>query len=79
MVVYCIGDCPNGCSLHGSCDRQTLSCLCNRGWSGDDCSEFHCNDVNSCSGYGYCVGPNQCRCRVGWRVSVVVFLCNGQA
>ena len=33
---------------------------------GEDCSRFHCDDVNQCSGHGACVGANQCRCSPGW-------------
>eukprot|EP00118_Oscarella_pearsei_P003217 m.13434 g.13434 ORF g.13434 m.13434 type:complete len:5185 (+) comp24805_c0_seq1:361-15915(+) len=60
-------ECPNACSQHGQCDSATRTCSCFKGWRGEDCSDFHCNDVNDCSGYGTCVGPNQCRCRVGWK------------
>ncbi|XP_065830968.1 uncharacterized protein [Oscarella lobularis] len=60
-------ECPNACSRHGQCDRATRTCSCFKGWHGEDCNDFHCNDVNDCSVYGTCVGPNQCRCRVGWK------------
>ena len=60
--------CPNSCFGNGIC--MGISCLCNTGWSGKDCSVYDCKDVNNCSGFGECVGPNQCKCRGGWHVSI---------
>ena len=65
-----IGDCPNSCSQNGQCNKKSRTCVCYKGWTGSDCSDFDCTEVNDCSGYGTCVGPNQCRCRVGWKVGV---------
>ncbi|XP_072023149.1 protein bark beetle-like [Amphiura filiformis] len=57
--------CPNNCYGKGVCHGTT--CVCSKGWKGDDCAEFHCQDVKDCSGFGTCVGPNQCKCRAGWQ------------
>ena len=56
--------CENGCFQHGLCVGKT--CVCNQGYESDDCSKFHCRDVNDCSGHGKCIGANQCKCRPGW-------------
>ncbi|XP_078343101.1 uncharacterized protein LOC144628871 isoform X1 [Oculina patagonica] len=56
--------CPNGCFHNGDCVGAT--CFCYRGWTGHDCSQFHCNDVHNCSGNGQCVGPNVCKCTPGF-------------
>ncbi|XP_006826010.1 uncharacterized protein LOC102805966 [Saccoglossus kowalevskii] len=57
--------CPSICSHNGICVDDI--CLCLGGWTGDDCSSFHCRDVNECSGHGTCVGPNTCKCINGWQ------------
>ena len=62
--------CPNGCFHNGDCVGAT--CFCYRGWTGRDCSQYHCNDVHNCSGNGQCVGPNVCKCMPGFLVSVIV-------
>ncbi|XP_028408108.1 uncharacterized protein LOC114530701 [Dendronephthya gigantea] len=56
--------CPNGCFHNGDCVGTT--CFCYRGWTGRDCSQFHCNEANNCSGNGLCIGPNACKCSVGF-------------
>ncbi|XP_048576746.1 uncharacterized protein LOC5510655 isoform X3 [Nematostella vectensis] len=56
--------CPNGCFHNGDCIGST--CFCYRGWTGHDCSQFHCRDVHECSGFGTCVGPNVCKCMTGF-------------
>ena len=43
-----------------------MLCSIYRGWTGDDCSRYHCDDVDRCSGHGTCVGANQCQCSPGW-------------
>src|SRR6185295_18894341 len=45
-------DCDCG---HGQCIGG--DCLCQAGWEGDACDEFHCKDVRNCNN-GTCVGPN---------------------
>ncbi|CAH1774305.1 unnamed protein product [Owenia fusiformis] len=56
--------CPNSCTYNGKCFGKT--CTCDMGWERDDCSVYHCRDVNNCGRFGSCVGPNQCRCQQGW-------------
>lgn len=56
--------CKNGCFQRGICVGKT--CLCDKGWDEEDCSVFHCRDVNNCSGNGICAGPNYCKCDPGW-------------
>ncbi|XP_078598874.1 uncharacterized protein LOC144874520 [Branchiostoma floridae x Branchiostoma japonicum] len=60
-----VDECPNSCSHHGLCEGRT--CICGRGWEGEDCSTFTCKDRNFCGEFGTCVGPNICRCRNGWQ------------
>ncbi|XP_019620139.1 PREDICTED: uncharacterized protein LOC109466754 [Branchiostoma belcheri] len=60
-----VEECPNSCSHHGRCEGRT--CICGRGWEGEDCSKFSCKDRNYCGEFGTCVGPNICRCRNGWQ------------
>lgn len=62
-----ISPCPFNCLGRGVCvGRQ---CLCNDGWTGEYCSEFHCNRVSKCMNRGQCVGPNECSCNPGWHGS----------
>ena len=56
--------CKNNCFHQGQCIGT--KCLCHPGWEAEDCSKFHCNDVNNCNGKGTCVGPNQCQCNDGF-------------
>ncbi|CAH1233157.1 TNC [Branchiostoma lanceolatum] len=60
-----VDDCPNACSHHGGCLGRT--CICDRGWEGEDCSKANCGERNDCGEFGTCVGPNICRCRNGWQ------------
>ncbi|XP_035690047.1 uncharacterized protein LOC118425346 [Branchiostoma floridae] len=60
-----VDDCPNACSHRGRCEGRT--CICDRGWEGEDCSKANCRDRNDCGEFGTCVGPNICRCRNGWQ------------
>lgn len=32
--------CPNKCSLHGHCDSQSRTCVCNDGFAGADCGQI---------------------------------------
>ncbi|KAI8494170.1 hypothetical protein Bbelb_279300, partial [Branchiostoma belcheri] len=57
--------CPFACFHRGQCVGRT--CICNKGWEGEACAEFHCRDVNNCGAFGTCVGPNNCRCKFGWQ------------
>ncbi|XP_078681771.1 protein bark beetle-like [Branchiostoma floridae x Branchiostoma belcheri] len=60
-----VEDCPNACSRHGGCFLRT--CICERGWEGEDCSKPNCKERNDCGEFGTCVGPNICKCRNGWQ------------
>ena len=60
--------CPNNCTGNGSCDTATGTCICNKGFKGDDCSEpdkqvTKCK--NDCSGHGICKN-DVCDCNDGW-------------
>ena len=61
----------NGCFHNGDCVGAT--CFCYRGWTGRDCSKYHCNNMHNCSGNGRCVGPNVCKCSPGYLVRMHVF------
>ena len=61
--------CPNGCFHNGDCVGSV--CFCYRGWTGEDCSKFHCEDLHGCSGSGECVGPNVCKCYAGFKVGLL--------
>ncbi|KAL9982165.1 hypothetical protein ACROYT_G010976 [Oculina patagonica] len=56
--------CPNACYHNGECVGAI--CHCYRGWTGEDCSQFHCPDLHDCSERGECVGPNVCKCYPGF-------------
>lgn len=56
--------CKNDCSGNGICIGN--SCVCGKGWQGNDCSSFHCSEVGNCYERGQCVGPNICKCNIGW-------------
>ncbi|XP_022809251.1 uncharacterized protein LOC111346215 [Stylophora pistillata] len=56
--------CPNSCFHNGDCIGAT--CFCYPGWTGEDCSKFHCHDLHNCSGNGECMGPNVCKCYPGY-------------
>ena len=56
--------CKNGCFQRGLCVGRT--CVCDQGYEADDCSKYHCRDVNECSDHGSCIGANHCKCRPGW-------------
>lgn len=56
--------CPKGCFHNGACIGAI--CFCYPGWTGEDCSQFHCHDLHNCSGNGQCMGPNVCKCYPGY-------------
>ena len=60
--------CPNACFHNGECLGAV--CHCYRGWTGVDCSHFHCPDLHDCSERGECVGPNVCKCYPGFLVGL---------
>ena len=58
--------CPGDCSGVGFCkenENGELKCLCEVGFSGEDCSVHHC--VDGCSGNGVCT-PSGCECNFGF-------------
>ncbi|XP_078593656.1 uncharacterized protein LOC144871725 isoform X2 [Branchiostoma floridae x Branchiostoma japonicum] len=70
-----VGNCPKNCFHHGLC--MGTSCVCDKGWEGDDCSKFHCKEIGNCNDVGECVGPSHCKCKPGWKGSACsVTYCN---
>ena len=63
--------CPSGgaankaCADQGKCDKRTLQCRCDKGFSGDNCAtaDATCPDVGGkvCNGVGKCTG-GRCTC-----------------
>lgn len=68
LFLYPVMSCPNSCFHNGDCVGSV--CFCYHGWTGEDCSKFHCEDLHGCSGSGECVGPNVCKCYAGFKVSL---------
>ncbi|XRB11172.1 glycosyltransferase family 29 protein [Pseudoscourfieldia marina] len=48
-----------------SADSTGTDCICETGYSGDDCEVPMCDE--SCGDHGRCMKPNKCQCRTGWR------------
>eukprot|EP01121_Diplochlamys_sp_Union-15-3_P009200 TRINITY_DN2493_c0_g1_i3.p1 TRINITY_DN2493_c0_g1~~TRINITY_DN2493_c0_g1_i3.p1 ORF type:complete len:304 (+),score=50.42 TRINITY_DN2493_c0_g1_i3:500-1411(+) len=59
------GACTKNCNNHGLC--QSAKCVCDLGWTGDECAQCVCpgSPSQSCSGHGKCSGCN-CICEPGW-------------
>ncbi|XP_071056324.1 teneurin-a isoform X2 [Onthophagus taurus] len=55
--------CLPSCSDHGVYDLETAKCICNRHWTGPDCSQALCN--LDCGQHGKC-DSGKCRCDPGW-------------
>ncbi|XP_060532128.1 teneurin-a isoform X2 [Cylas formicarius] len=55
--------CLPTCSEHGVYDLESAKCVCNRHWTGSDCSQPLCN--LDCGDHGHCE-MGKCRCDVGW-------------
>ena len=36
--LHFLADCPTACGAHGACNRSTLRCDCNLGWTGSACA-----------------------------------------
>ena len=57
--------CAGNCSGHGECVADGV-CVCDAGWTYNDCSEPTCDIYSSCdnctanSGCGWCCGENRC-------------------
>ena len=69
--LFSVFHCPNGCFHNGECVGAV--CFCYQGWTGEDCSKFHCHDLHNCSGNGECMGPNVCKCYPGYLVGLLLF------
>ena len=52
------------CSIFGVCDEARLTCTCNSGWTGRDCSRPLCHPP--CSNGGICSRPDVCACKQGY-------------
>ncbi|XP_044748405.1 teneurin-a isoform X3 [Coccinella septempunctata] len=55
--------CLPTCSEHGVYDLESAKCICNRHWTGPDCSQALCN--LDCGPHGRC-DSGKCRCEAGW-------------
>ncbi|KRT82794.1 hypothetical protein AMK59_4421, partial [Oryctes borbonicus] len=55
--------CLPSCSDHGVYDLESAKCICNRHWTGADCSQALCN--LDCGQHGRC-DAGKCRCDPGW-------------
>mgnify|MGYP001792217083 FL=1 len=74
FFLIAIGECgENSCGEHGQCENMLgagFECICEDGWSGEDCSE----DINDCENEpcangGHCkdkVNGFSCDCNEGW-------------
>ncbi|CAM9185119.1 unnamed protein product, partial [Discosporangium mesarthrocarpum] len=45
------------CSNRGHCDRETATCVCHKGFTGNACQRMEC--PNDCSGHGKCLSMRQ--------------------
>lgn len=74
------GRCPNECSGHGTCLADADQCLCNRPYSGSDCS-LTCpgtDDTVECSGHGTCLWRiRECLCDVPYSADDCSRTCPG--
>ena len=59
-----VATCPNNCTDHGVCIDFNV-CRCSVGYTGEQCNEFSCEDVNFCTDQGQCVGFDSCLCNGG--------------
>lgn len=55
--------CLPSCSEHGQYDLESAQCVCDRHWSGPDCSQPVCS--LNCGPHGRC-DSGRCRCDPGW-------------
>jgi alpha-tubulin suppressor-like RCC1 family protein len=65
-----VSDDPYVCSHHGACIAAD-TCVCDSGYSGNNCEIFSCNSVlstnsSACAGNGHCMKSNFCFCYPGW-------------
>ena len=68
-VILTVTGCPNSCFQQGTCVGG--KCVCDKGWKGNSCEQYTCEELNNCGFGGYCAGPNICRCYQGWRVRMI--------
>ncbi len=68
-----IPTCPRGnnsktCSGNGMCLSTLQICICEPGWTGEDCSILDCPGSPPCNDHGICenVNPKRCRCDPKW-------------
>uniref|UniRef100_A0A8W7Q3R7 EGF-like domain-containing protein n=1 Tax=Anopheles coluzzii TaxID=1518534 RepID=A0A8W7Q3R7_ANOCL len=67
IVDQQVYQCLPGCSDHGTYDLDTGSCICDRHWTGIDCSQAVCS--LDCGPNGICEN-GRCRCDDGWTGSL---------
>ena len=65
FLFFCLVACSVFCSKDGGTCDDHGDCVCNDGWSGDNCSTPIC--AEDCSGTGgYCNSPGECTCYPTW-------------
>ena len=53
------------------------NCSCTSGYTGINCLNFTCADINNCNNRGNCIGPNECVCSPGYTgATCLIFDCS---